>query len=503
MATALLGATVAGYRIEAVAGRGGMGIVYRARDTALERLVALKVIAPEHARDRRFRARFMRESRASAGIDHPNVIPVYEAAEDDEGKLYIAMRFVDGPDLGRLLHEGGALAPLPAAEIVAQAASALDAAHARGIVHRDVKPGNVLLTRAVRPHVYLTDFGLVRWEDATTSLTSTEGWLGTPDYAAPEQVDGRRADARTDVYALGCVLFAALAGRPPFAEVPLLRKAAAHLEERPPALREIDPAIPRAFEEVVSRALAKDPAERYQAAGSLGAAALAAARAPRGRARTARTRRLVGRVRRPPAPRTMPTARIVEPAPRRRARLVARVLIAAGTVAGVAAAIVVALGVVALGGAHNRARSHAPHRPAAPTPPPAAEGSAGTVLCSSTRCTQDGRLVQAPIEEGHCSGPGGVGVWSRIDGEGEPLLACVSDSSPPVPAVVTMPNVIRGRLDLTQGYLDGLGVSHATFGGGLLGILDDSSWDVCATSPPAGTTVSPGQQVKLFVDRSC
>src|SRR4051794_26949590 len=285
-----------------------MGVVYRARDIALDRVVALKVIAPEHARDPKFRTRFVRESLATAGVDHPNVIPVYDAGEDSGGQLYIAMRFVEGDDLGSLLHESGSLAPGLAAEIVAQAAAALDAAHLRGLVHRDVKPANVLITSGDRPHVYLTDFGLAKWEDSTSGLTSTGGWLGTPDYLAPEQVDGGKPDARTDVYALGCVLFAALSGRPPFADVPKLRKATAHLSDAPPSLKQVAPGVPRAFEPVVGKALAKDPAQRYGSAGQLGAAAVAAAAGAKPpRDRTGRTRRIkdeTARTRRvaPPAP---------------------------------------------------------------------------------------------------------------------------------------------------------------------------------------------------------
>src|SRR3982751_1655259 len=190
-----------------------MGVVYRARDSELDRVVALKVIAPELARDDAFRARFVREARVTAQLDHPNVIPVYDAGEDDE-RLFIAMRWVEGPDLGRLIAERVAVAPAQATEMVAQAASALDAAHAHGLVHRDVKPANLLVTGDLpaRPHVYLTDFGLARRDGSSGALTTTGQWMGTPDYAAPEQIDGHDLDPRSDVHALGCVLFAALTG---------------------------------------------------------------------------------------------------------------------------------------------------------------------------------------------------------------------------------------------------------------------------------------------------
>src|SRR3954454_1804656 len=188
----LLGARIAGYTIEAVAGRGGMGEVYRARDLELDRLVAVKVIAPDLSSDPGFRARFVREARVTAQLDHPNVIPVYDAGDDD-GRLYIAMRWVDGTDLARLIREQGALAPKLATELVAQAASALDAAHARALVHRDVKPANLLLPAAARSHVYLTDFGLAK-RDGSSALTTTGHWLGTPDFAAPEGIEGHDHD---------------------------------------------------------------------------------------------------------------------------------------------------------------------------------------------------------------------------------------------------------------------------------------------------------------------
>src|SRR4051812_15676176 len=279
--TTMLGASVAGYRVESVAGRGGMGVVYLARQVALDRPVALKLIAPDLARDEAFRARFARESRIAASLDHPNVIPVYEAGEDGE-RLFIAMRFVEGTDLAKMLAAEGALEPGLAAELVAQAASALDAAHARGLVHRDVKPANLLVTGAgsARPHVYLTDFGLARRDGSSTALTTTGEWMGTPDYAAPEQIDGYDVSAATDVYALGCVMFAALAGTPPFGDRPRMAKAAAHLHESPPTLRSISASVPLAFEPVVARALAKEPSDRYASAGELGAAALDAASTP-------------------------------------------------------------------------------------------------------------------------------------------------------------------------------------------------------------------------------
>jgi hypothetical protein len=265
----------AGCRIEAVAGRGGMGVVYRATELSLGRPVALKLLAPERARDGSFRERFQRESRMAAAIDHPNVIPVYAAGEHD-GSLYLVMRYVGGTDLHALLRERGALEPELAAELVAQVAWGLDAAHAAGLVHRDVKPANVLLAG---DHAYLSDFGLTRLAGSDTQLTQSGQWIGTVEYCSPEQLRGERTDARADVYSLGCVLHAALTGRPPFAHGTVPATMHAHLYEdpAPPSER----GAPREFDRVVARAMAKDPADRYPSTGDLGRAVLAAARGER------------------------------------------------------------------------------------------------------------------------------------------------------------------------------------------------------------------------------
>jgi serine/threonine-protein kinase len=266
------GAEFAGCRIEAVAGRGGMGVVYRATELSLGRPVALKLLTPERAGDREFRERFQRESRMAAAIDHPNVIPVYAAGECD-GLLYLVMRYVGGTDLHKLLREQGPLDPERTTELVAQLASALDAAHAAGLVHRDVKPANVLLAGN---HAYLSDFGLTRLAGSDTSLTNSGQWIGTVEYCSPEQLRGERTDARADVYSLGCVLFAALCGRPPFTQGTVTSTMLAHLHDPPPLPSDFG--APREFDRVVARALAKDPESRYPSTGDLGRAALAAAR---------------------------------------------------------------------------------------------------------------------------------------------------------------------------------------------------------------------------------
>jgi ketosteroid isomerase-like protein len=269
------GAEFAGCRIEAVAGRGGMGVVYRATELSLGRPVALKLLAPERARDEEFRERFQRESRMAAAIDHPNVIPVYAAGEHD-GSLYLVMRYVSGTDLHALLRESGALSPARAADVVAQVAAALDAAHRAGLVHRDVKPANVLLAGA---HAYLSDFGLTRLAGSDSGLTESGRWIGTVEYCSPEQLRGARTDARADVYSLGCVLFAALSGGPPFAHGTVPATMLAHLNDPPPLAS--THGAPREFDRVIARALAKAPEDRYPSAGDLGRAALAAARGER------------------------------------------------------------------------------------------------------------------------------------------------------------------------------------------------------------------------------
>ena len=263
-----------GCRIEEVIGRGGMGVVYRALQLDLGRLVAVKVIAAERAGDAEFRERFVREARMAAVIDHPNIVPVYATGEQD-GALYLVMRYVPGSDLHALIRRRGSLPAERAAAIAAQVAAALDAAHAAGLVHRDVKPANVLLTTD-REHAYLGDFGLMRSLDAQHPITDSGGWVGTVDFASPEQLNGDHPDARSDVYSLGCVLFAALTGRPPFPRGTLPATLLAHLHDEPP-LPSADGA-PREFDRVIARALAKAPDDRYPSAGDLGRAALAAAR---------------------------------------------------------------------------------------------------------------------------------------------------------------------------------------------------------------------------------
>jgi hypothetical protein len=271
------GDQVAGYRIERQLGRGGMGVVYLAEQTRLQRRVALKLIAPDLAQDEDFRRRFERESQLAASIDHPNVIPVFEAGEAD-GALFISMRYVDGHDLRALIAGEGRLDGARAARLVSQMGGALDAAHARGLVHRDVKPANVLVSGAPGgEHAYLTDFGLTKHVSASSGITHTGQWVGTLDYVAPEQIAGGALDARVDVYSLGCVLFQALTGQVPYPKESDVAKMYAHMNEPPMPVSQIVPWLPPAFDEVIGRALAKRPEDRYLSAGDLGRAAVAAA----------------------------------------------------------------------------------------------------------------------------------------------------------------------------------------------------------------------------------
>src|SRR3954468_10445651 len=275
MAQLSIGTTLGGYRIEQIAGRGGMGVVYIAEQLALGRRVALKVISPELADDPGFRERFKHESRIAASIDHPNVIAVYEAGEVD-GLLFLSMRYVEGTDLRELIRDTGRVPTARVAHIVTQVAAALDAAHARGLVHRDVKPANVLIAAGEADHAYLTDFGLTKHLASASGLTNTGQWVGTADYVAPEQIQGETIDARTDVYALGCMLFQMLTGEVPFPRDSQVAKIYAHLSEPPPHLDYASLGLPAELNDVVRRAMAKAPADRFQSAGDLGRAAQAA-----------------------------------------------------------------------------------------------------------------------------------------------------------------------------------------------------------------------------------
>jgi serine/threonine protein kinase len=273
-----LGTRLAGYQIQALLGRGGMGVVYLAEQTGPHRQVALKLLLTQAATSEAFRERFLRESELAAAIDHPNVLPVYDAGETD-GVLWIAMRYVDGIDLAARLAREGPLTPEQALAIGGQVAGALDAAHSRGLVHRDVKPGNVLLAveGGAVTHAYLADFGLTRRvSGGVRGLTVSGQVLGTIDYVAPEQVEGGQVDGRADQYSLGCVLFECLTGMVPFRRDSELAVLWAHVNDPPPRLGEHRPDLPAALDETIGRALAKAPGDRYPSCAALVATAQAA-----------------------------------------------------------------------------------------------------------------------------------------------------------------------------------------------------------------------------------
>lgn len=264
------GTEIAGYRIESLIARGGMGEVWLATQSFPERKVALKLLPHDLASDQAFRERFIRESNAAASVEHPNIVPVYGAGDAD-GELYIAMRYVEGEDLRSLLDREGLIAPERAVLICAQIADALEEAHEHDLVHRDVKPGNILISKSDR--AYLTDFGLIRRSKLETDLTKTGQFMGTVDYVAPEQIKGEEVDGRTDIYSLGCVLYECLTGEPPFRRNTEVASLYAHLEDPPPEPSVKRPELSTEFDRVISTAMAKQPSDRYTIAAELARAA--------------------------------------------------------------------------------------------------------------------------------------------------------------------------------------------------------------------------------------
>ena len=262
----LVGDEFAGYRVRSVLGRGGMSVVYQAENLRLGSVVALKVLAPELAADDVFRARFLEESRIAASLNHPNVIPIYDMGSHED-LLYIAMRYVSGTDMRQMIKKRGRILPASAVFLVGQAARALDAAHRRGLVHRDVKPGNLLVERgsdeADPDHLYLADFGITKHAMSRSGLTSTGQFLGTIDYVAPEQIRGTSVTGLADQYSLGCVLYECLTGRVPFEKDLDAAIIWAHVEETPTMPTVLRPELPPGVDEVFARVLAKRPGERY------------------------------------------------------------------------------------------------------------------------------------------------------------------------------------------------------------------------------------------------
>ena len=335
-----IGREVAGYRIIGVIGEGAMGVVYRAEQVRLGRRAAIRLIAPDLARDPDLRTRFQQEAELAASIDHPHLIPIYDAGED-KGLLYIAMRLVAGQGLNRLIASEGRVAPDRAASLVSQVADALDAAHAAGLVHRNVKPGNVLIAKRTGvDHAFLSDLGLTESLDPRTTGSGHAG--GTPDCLAPEQIQGHRVDARTDAYALGCVLYEALTGEVAFPRDTPEAQMHAHVSDPPPSPVTVNTELSPAFDEIIHRALAKKPDDRYPSAGDLGRAAVAAAAGERGGEPERSV--AVG----PPAqthpmpPRTTPPAPALEPLRRQRSASWGRRVLVAVLALSVLAAVAVA-----------------------------------------------------------------------------------------------------------------------------------------------------------------
>jgi serine/threonine protein kinase len=250
------------YQLESVLGRGGMSVVYLAEDTRLGRRVAIKLLSTELAEDEAFRTRFVRESQLAAGLEHPNIVPVYEAGETDD-QLYIAMRYVRGTDLRQLMVREAPMDPDRAILLLRPVGSALDVAHRRGLVHRDVKPANILVaTDEGEEHVYLSDFGLTKHTASHSGLTKTGQFMGTVDYVAPEQIQGHEVDGRTDGYSLACVLYECLAGRVPFAKDSDVATLFGHLQDPPPPVTVVRPGLPHEIDDVVARGMAKERDDR-------------------------------------------------------------------------------------------------------------------------------------------------------------------------------------------------------------------------------------------------
>ena len=266
------------YEIQALIGHGGMSVVYRAEHVTLGRKVALKILSPALTDDEDFQERFTRESRLAAALDHPNIVPIYEAG-NEAGAFFIAMRYVDGSDLKQLIQREGPLDAARTSSIIKQVASALSAAHDENLVHRDVKPANILISARRRDddgdHVYLSDFGIAKHAASRVNLTKTGLFVGTAEYAAPEQIEGHQLDGRSDIYALGCVLYECLTGEMPYQRESEVAMMYAHLLEPPPRVSDKRPDLSPELDDVVARAMAKSKEDRYDNVRDFAAAASA------------------------------------------------------------------------------------------------------------------------------------------------------------------------------------------------------------------------------------
>jgi serine/threonine protein kinase len=455
----------AGYRIERRLGRGGMGILYLAVEPGLDRHVALKLIAPEAAADEVFAQRFAEESRIAASIEHPNVVPIYAAGEEG-GVPFIAMRYVAGSDLSRRIAREGRLTPERAVALIAQVGAGLDAIHAAGLVHRDVKPANVLLSGGEgADHAYITDFGVARNVATQSGLTQTGRFVGTLDYVAPEQISGGAVDARVDVYALGCLLFKLLTGEVPYPREGEAARLYAHLNDPPPAPSLYAPEVSMALDDVVVRAMSKQPDDRHPSAGDLGRAAVAAlSGAPvtvpehtvaTGAAATAET----GRLR--PEPSQPPTQPSVE-GPRRRPLLIAGALVAI---------LAVVIAAIALAGSGNggdgtgatgatRKEETTPQQTKNPGPRTLTRSeliSRGDAICSQSRDTFTGYRQEFPTGESEPS----VAYSRLLVGISSRAVSRFNDLAPPPQAQKQYERYVRSQREVKGWDRDALKAAEA------------------------------------------
>ncbi len=418
-----IGADFGGYRLDSLIGHGGMSIVYRAHHLQLGRTVALKLLSPELSRDASFRDRFTRESQLASGLDHPNVIPIFEAGDQD-GVLFIAMRYVEGADLKTRLKRDG---PLPLDEVpplMAQVAAALDSAHARGLVHRDVKPANILIASGAGPegadHVYLTDFGVAKDEGAG-GLTKTGMFVGTAEYAAPEQFEGKPLDARTDIYALGCVLYESLTGTPAYDQDSEVAMMYAHLLQPPPKATEKRAELPQAIDDVIAKAMAKSKDDRYATGRELATAIRSALATPAeatvvaGRETPAATVLAAGRTAQPAPPTAGDAASDSEPGQPLRARIGSPAVI--GAVLGAAVVIAAVLAFTALRDDGDEASATPPtttQTGGGQTGTTPAGGSSDTLLDVlvptqiAKTCTDVSSPIPGAVEEAECNAAEGA-----------------------------------------------------------------------------------------------
>jgi serine/threonine protein kinase len=453
----------AGYRIERRLGRGGMGILYLAVEPGLDRHVALKLIAPEAAADEVFARRFAEESRIAASIEHPNVVPIYAAGEEG-GVPFIAMRYVAGSDLSRRLAREGRLTPEQAVALIAQIANGLDAIHAAGLVHRDVKPANVLLSGGEGDdHAYITDFGVARNVATQSGLTQTGRFVGTLDYVAPEQISGGAIDARVDVYALGCLLFKLLTGEVPYPREGEAARLYAHLNDPPPAPSLYAPEVSMALDDVVVRAMSKQPDDRHPSAGDLGRAAVAALSGAAvtvpehtvatGAAATAETRRLRPE---PSQPLTQPSVE----GPRRRPLLIAGVLVA------ILAVVIAAIALAGSGnggggtGAAPQKEEATPQQTKNPAPQTLTRSeliSRGDAICIQSRNTFTGYRKEFPTGESEPS----VGYSRLLVGISSRAVSRFNDLVPPPQAQKQYERYVQSQKEVKGWDRDALKAAEA------------------------------------------